>query len=72
MTTNQEVTLGVISAGLAILNRRVLTLISMLMTMALFCWAMYLQLTLGVVCAGIFGVIVFLPVLLWESRSSSA
>jgi hypothetical protein len=59
---------AVLNAATRILAARVRTMVCLLMTFGLFCWAMWMQSTLACVVAGGFAVIVFLPVLMSDSR----
>lgn len=56
--------------ALAILQQRLVLLVCMLLTFALFCWAMWLQTPLGAIIAATWGLIIFLPVLCIRRRSS--
>lgn len=55
-----------VDVGLNVLTHRLFTLLALLMTFGLFCWAMWLGDWLRFAIAGAFGVIIFLPVLLGE------
>ncbi len=68
LTSNWETVLIVLQTGMNVLAARVLTLLTLLMTFGLFCWAMYLGTIYAGVLAGGFGVIIFLPVLTGERR----
>jgi len=52
------------NVALQLLQARLITLIAMLLTAGLFGWAMYAQTLLGCIIAAIWGLIVFLPVLM--------
>ena len=56
-----------VSVGLAVINRRVLTILALVMTFGLFCWAMAAATWLQFAIASAFGVAVFLPVLYGEN-----
>ena len=55
--------LPVLNAATRIVAARVLSVLCLLMTFGLFCWAMYLQSQMGAGIAGGFAIFVFLPVL---------
>lgn len=57
-----------VDVGLRILNHRLLTLLALLMTFGLFCWAMFQGSWTHFTIAGAFGVVIFLPLLLGEKR----
>jgi uncharacterized membrane protein len=52
-----------VDVGLTVLAHRVLTLLALLMTFALFCWAMFQGSWIHFAIAGAFGMVIFLPVL---------
>jgi hypothetical protein len=52
-----------VDAGLTVLAHRLFTLLALLMTFGLFCWAMWLGSWLHFAIAGAFGITIFLPVL---------
>jgi hypothetical protein len=52
-----------VNAALRILSMRLITLLALLMTFGLFCWAMAIGQPLHFAIAGAFGVIIFLPIL---------
>jgi hypothetical protein len=56
--------------ALGVLQARLVLLVALLMTFALFCWAMWLQTKPGLIVAAMWGIIVFLPVLFARPRSS--
>jgi cytosine/uracil/thiamine/allantoin permease len=60
--------LAVLDAATRIVAARVLSMLCLLMTFALFCWAMWSQTVLACVVSGGFAVIVFLPTLIGERR----
>lgn len=60
---NIEAVMGVIHVGLKVLSKHVLCFVALIMTFALFCWAMWLGTQLSLWAAGIFGGVIFLPVL---------
>ena len=60
--------LAVLDAATKIVAARVLTMVSLLMTFGLFCWAMWMQTVLACVVSGGFAVLVFLPTLVGERR----
>jgi hypothetical protein len=60
--------LAVLDTATRIVAARVLSMLCLLMTFALFCWAMWMQTTLSCVVSGGFAVIVFLPTLIGERR----
>ena len=66
MTSNYV--LAVINVAIRVLSQRLLTLVTLIMAFALFCWAMYLGDWLRFAVAGAFGITVFLPVL-WKGES---
>ena len=55
--------LTVLNAAKDIVAARVVVMLSLGMTFALFCWAIWLETVIGLVTAGVFAVFVFLPVL---------
>lgn len=56
------------NVALKVLSARLLLLLTLTMTFALSCWAMYLQSQMGAIIAAGFAVLVFLPVLLRGER----
>ena len=52
-----------IKVGMLILSGRVFALLALLMAFGLFCWAMYWPTQDRQILAGMFGLLVFLPVL---------
>ena len=50
--------------ALRLIQARLLTLVALLLTFALFAWAMWSQTVLGAIIAGVWGLSIFLPVLL--------
>ena len=54
--------------ALHLLQARVVTVLCMLLTFAIFCWAMVLQTQLGAIIAAAWAVLVFLPVLYTGGR----
>ena len=60
--------LAVMDVATKILAARVLSIVALVMTFGLFCWAMWMQAVLACVVAGGFAVMVFLPVLIGERR----
>jgi hypothetical protein len=61
-----------VDIGLTVLTHRLLTLLALLMTFGLFCWAMYLGTLVHFAVAGAFGVIIFLPVLMGDRRPEAS
>ena len=59
--------LVVVNIAVRVLNHRLMALLTLCMTFALFCWAMYLGDTLRLIGAGAFGILIFLPVL-WKGE----
>ena len=55
--------LNVMHAATKIVSARVMTLVAMMMTFGLFCWAMWLGSNLALITSAAFGCLVFLPVL---------
>ena len=62
MTSNISVG-AVLEVALRILSQRVIVLITLSMTFALFCWSMYLGDWLRFAISGAFGLTIFMPVL---------
>ena len=60
--------LAVMDAVTKIVAARVLSMLALMMTFGLFCWAMWMQSTLACVVSGGFAVLVFLPTLIGERR----
>jgi hypothetical protein len=60
--------LAVMDAATKIVAARVLSMLGLLMTFGLFCWAMWMQTHIACVVAGGFAVLVFLPTLIGERR----
>jgi hypothetical protein len=60
--------LTVLDAAKDIVAARVVIMLTLAMTFALFCWALWLETVIGLVTAGVFAVVVFLPVL-FKGRS---
>jgi hypothetical protein len=60
--------LAVLDAVVKITSARVLSMLALMMTFGLFCWAMWMQSTLACVVSGGFAVLVFLPTLIGERR----
>jgi hypothetical protein len=67
MTVLSELAIAV-DAAVTVLTHRLLTLLALLMTFGLFCWAMYLGTLIHFAVAGAFGVVIFLPVLMGDKR----
>jgi hypothetical protein len=61
--------LNVMYAATRIVASRVLTVLSLVMVFGLFCWAMYLGTTVSLWTAGVFAVLVFLPILVADKRN---
>ena len=59
-----------IGAGMKILSVRLVLLLTLAMTFALFVWAMYLPGPERIAAAGIFTVLVFLPVIRADMRQN--
>lgn len=57
-----------VDVGLTILTHRVLTILALLMTFGLFCWAMQMGDNIHFAMAGAFGAIIFLPTLVADRR----
>lgn len=57
-----------VDVGLTVLTHRLLTLLALLMTFALSCWAMSEPTWLHFLTSGAFGVLIFLPVLYCDRR----
>jgi hypothetical protein len=53
-----------VDMALNVLQRRILTLVALLMTFGLFCWSMALGTWLHLAISGAFGVVIFLPILI--------
>jgi hypothetical protein len=51
------------NVALHVIQARVVVVLCMLLTFAIFCWAMWLQTQLGAIIAAAFALLVFLPVL---------
>ena len=60
--------LAVMDAVTKIVAARVLSMLALMMTFGLFCWAMWMQSTVACVVSGGFAVLVFLPTLIGERR----
>ena len=60
--------LAVMDAVTKIVAARVLSMLALIMTFGLFCWAMWMQSTVACVVSGGFAVLVFLPTLIGERR----
>lgn len=56
------------NVALHLITVRLVLVITLLLTFALFCWAMYLQTQLGAIIAAAWAGLVFLPVLLTGGR----
>lgn len=54
---------GFLIIALRLLAARLLTLLALLMTFGLFCWAIWMQTSLAAIVAATFGGVIFLPVL---------
>jgi uncharacterized membrane protein len=67
MTSNYSL-LAVVNIAVRVLNHRLMALLTLMMTFALFCWAMYLGDWLRFSVAGAFGFTIFLPVL-WKGEN---
>jgi hypothetical protein len=59
------------NVALHVISTRLLTLLAMLGTFALFAWAMWLQTILGAIIASAWGLTIFLPVLFADRGGSS-
>lgn len=64
--------LAVLDAATKIVAARVLSMLCLLMTFGLFCWAMWMQTVLACAISGGFAVIVFLPTLIGERRGDKS
>ena len=53
-----------VQVGLKVLAARLMALVGLAMTFSMFCWAMYLGSWTALATAGLFAVVVFLPVLM--------
>jgi hypothetical protein len=62
----------VVDVGLTVFTRRFMTLLALTLTFALFSWAMILGTVLGVIIAGAFALIVFLPILAVDRHREAA
>jgi hypothetical protein len=62
----------VVDVGLRVLSHRFLTLLALIMTFALFSWAMIQGSWIHFAIAGAFGVVIFLPVLMAQASSASS
>jgi uncharacterized membrane protein len=60
-----------VDVGLTVLSYRILTLLALLMTFALFSWAMVQGSWIHFAIAGAFGVVIFLPVLMAQASATS-
>jgi len=58
------------NVALRLIQERLLTFVALLLTFALFGWAMWLQSILGAIIAGTWGLSIFLPVL-FSGRGTS-
>lgn len=67
MTTLSDLARAV-DVGLTVVTHRFLTLLALTMTFGLFCWAMILMTWAGIIIAGGFGALIFLPVLAADRR----
>ena len=61
LTAQTKVLILYIRVGLAVLSARLVLLIALALTFALFAWAMYLPGWERIACATIFAVLIFLP-----------
>jgi hypothetical protein len=57
-----------VDVGLTVLTHRALTLLALIMTFGLFCWAMALGSWTHFAIAGAFGAVIFLPILAVDRR----
>ena len=60
--------MAVLDAATKIVAARVLSMLGLVMTFGLFCWAMWMQTIVACVVSGGFAVLVFLPTLIGERR----
>jgi hypothetical protein len=51
------------NVALGVLQARLVLVITLVFTFALFCWAMWLQTALGAIISALWGLTIFLPVL---------
>lgn len=56
------------NVALHVIQARVVLVVTLLLTFALFCWAMWLQTQLGTIIAAAWALLVFLPVLYTGGR----
>jgi len=68
MNEQTKVLLLYIRVGLAVLSARVVLLLALALTFALFAWAMYDPTTNRIACATIFAVLIFLPACRVDSK----
>lgn len=62
-------TVSIVTLAIQAITSRVVALIAMIMSFALFCWSLWMGTLLSLCVAGAFAILVFLPVLLkGESR----
>lgn len=60
---NFEAVMGAINLSLKVLSRHTLCFVALLMAFGLFCWALWAGTWIALAAAGIFGGIIFLPIL---------
>lgn len=60
-----------VSIGLRVLSARIVLLLTLALTFSLFAWAMYWPTHERIVCATIFAVLVFIPVIRMDGKLKS-
>lgn len=60
------------NVALRLIQARLVSILCMVLTFVLFCWAMWLGTRLGAMIAGVWGLIIFLPVLVAGRRGYDA
>jgi hypothetical protein len=68
MMTDLSKLVGAIDVALTVLTHRLLTVVALVMTFGLFCWAMVMGTLIHFLIAGAFGLAIFLPVLAVDRR----
>jgi predicted PurR-regulated permease PerM len=59
-----------LQVGLKVLSARIVLILTLLMVFSLFCWAMYDPTYNRIACAGIFAILVYLPVVSLDRKES--
>ena len=71
-TTSEQakMVLSLVYAGMSVLNARILSLLAMMMMFSLACWTMWDATVHRIITLSIFGVLVFIPVLMMDRRTA--